>query len=33
MNTDFKEQFEIISRGAIDILPEGEFEKRLKKAK
>ncbi|MCP4633320.1 MAG: tyrosine--tRNA ligase, partial [candidate division Zixibacteria bacterium] len=32
MKTEFKDQFELISRGAIDILPEGEFEKRLKKS-
>jgi tyrosyl-tRNA synthetase len=29
---EFNEQYEIISRGAIDILPEGEFEERLKKS-
>ncbi len=29
---DFNEQFKIISRGAIDILPEGEFEERLKRS-
>lgn len=32
MKKDYKEQFELISRGAIDMLPEGEFEKRLKKS-
>jgi len=32
MKTEFKEQYELISRGAIDILPEGEFEERLKKS-
>ena len=30
MIKDFKKQFDIISRGAVDILPEGDFEKRLK---
>ncbi len=32
MITEFKEQYELITRGAIDILPEGEFEERLKKS-
>ncbi len=32
MKKDYKEQFELITRGAVDVLPEGEFEKRLKKS-
>ena len=32
MLKEFEKQFKIISRGAIDILPEGEFEERLKKS-
>ncbi len=32
MKIEFKEQYDLISRGAVDLLPEGEFEKRLKKS-
>ena len=29
---EFKHQWEILSRGAVDILPEDEFERKLKRS-
>jgi len=32
MQTEFEKQLELISRGAVEILPADEFKKRLKKS-